>query len=396
MTLPLEGIVVLDFSRILAGPYCTMMLGDLGAEIIKIERPGIGDDTRTWGPPFAGGEAAYYLCLNRNKRSLTLNLTHPDGKRIACELAKRSDVLVENFSPGVTDKLGINWEVISGINPRLIYCSMTGYGPDGPYRERTGYDMVVSAVGGLMGITGEEDGGPVKVGVAITDVTTGIMAQGAIAAALYMREKTGKGQKIDLSLLETQVSALVNIGSNYLVAGQKARRWGTAHESIVPYQAFKAKDDHVAIAAANDKLWRKFCAVINRPDLVDHEKYNTNPKRVENRKVLIPIIAEEMVKKTRKEWMDLLVAEGIPCAPINNLEEVYSDPQVLHRKMLQVVDHPTIGKLKLAGIPVKYSDADLRVRRPPPLLGEHTVEILKEYLDVDDAEIARLRQSEVI
>ena len=396
MPLPLEKIVVLDLSRILAGPYCTMMLGDLGADVIKLEKPGAGDDTRTWGPPFAGGESAYYLSVNRNKRSLTLNLTHPEGKKIARELARKSDVLVENFSPGVAEKLGVGWIDLHSINPRLIYCSITGYGPDGPYRDRTGYDMVVSAVGGLMGITGEEDGGPVKVGVAITDVTTGIMAHGAIMTALFHRERTGLGQRIDLSLLETQVASLANIASNYLVANQEARRWGTAHESIVPYQAFKAKDGFLTIAAANDKLWLRLCKVLGRNDLAADPHYRTNALRVQHRKELISILAGEFAKKTREHWMEDLVAERIPCGPINSMETLFRDPQVLHRGMLEEIDHPTIGKLKLTGIPVKYSEAEPCIRRAPPLLGEHTAEILQEFLGCHGGEIDRLRNQQII
>ncbi|MBM3789701.1 MAG: CoA transferase [Acidobacteria bacterium] len=396
MTLPLEKIVVLDLSRILAGPYCTMMLGDLGAEIIKVERPGTGDDTRTWGPPFAGGESAYYLSVNRNKRSISLNLVHPEGKRIARELARRSDVLVENFSPGVAEKLGMGWDELRRINTRLIYCSITGYGPDGPYRDRTGYDMVVSAVGGLMGITGEEDGGPVKVGVAITDVTTGIMAQGAILAALYQRDKTGRGQKIDLSLLETQVASLANIASNYLVAGREARRWGTAHESIVPYQAFKTKDDYITVAAANDRFWLRLCKVLKRPDLAETPQYATNAMRVENRKELVPILAGEFIGRTRDQWMEDLVAEGIPCGPINSMGSLFQDPQVLHRRMLEEVDHPTIGKLRLTGMPVKYSEAKPSIRRPPPLLGEHTDEILHEFLGFSAGQVSTLRDQQIV
>jgi crotonobetainyl-CoA:carnitine CoA-transferase CaiB-like acyl-CoA transferase len=396
MTLPLEKIVVLDLSRILAGPFCTMMLGDLGAEVIKVERPGTGDDTRTWGPPFAGGESAYYLAVNRNKRSLTLNLTRPEGKRIGRELARQSDVLVENFSPGVAEKLGMGWNDLHRINPRLIYCSITGYGPDGPYRDRTGYDMVVSAVGGLMGITGEEEGGPVKVGVAITDVTTGIMAQGAIMTALFHREKTGLGQRIDLSLLETQVASLANIASNYLVANQEARRWGTAHESIVPYQAFRAKDGYITVAAANDKLWLGLCKALRRQDLAENPDYSTNALRVQHRKELVSILAEEFGKKTREQWMEDLVAEGIPCGPINSMESLFRDPQVLHRHMLEEVDHPSIGKLKLTGIPVKYSEAKPCIRRPPPLLGEHTDEILRAFLGCSAGEVRRLRDQQIV
>ena len=264
--LPLSGIRVLDLSRILAGPYCTMQLGDLGAEVIKVERPGEGDDTRTWGPPFAGGEAAYYLCCNRNKKSITVDLKNRKGVELVKELVKISDVFIENFTPGFTKRLGLDYESLKAINPRLIYCSITAYGQDGPYRDRPGYDMVLSAVGGLMWITGEQDGDPCKVGVAITDVLTGTHAAGAIMASLLWRERSGRGQYIDCSLLEIQASALANIASNYLVAGREARRWGTAHESIVPYQVFKTKDHPIAIAAANEKIWENFAKALGREE----------------------------------------------------------------------------------------------------------------------------------
>ncbi|MBI3015898.1 MAG: CoA transferase, partial [Candidatus Tectomicrobia bacterium] len=316
----LEGIRVLDLSRVLAGPYCSMILGDLGADVIKIERPGIGDETRHWGPPFAApGESAYFLCANRNKRSVTVNLKAPEGVEIIKALARKSDVLLENFSPGTTDELGIGYEAIRDVNPGIIYCSITGFGPDGPYRNRSGYDLVVSAIGGLMGITGEPEGPPVKVGVAITDVCTGISAQGAICAALYAREKTGKGQRIDLSLLETQVAALVNMASSYLISGEIPRRWGTAHETIVPYQGFEAQDKYVIITAGNDQLWARFCKVLGVPELIDDPRFRTNPLRVENRKECIGILAPIMKTKTRDEWIELLNVEGIPCAPINTM-----------------------------------------------------------------------------
>jgi formyl-CoA transferase len=294
---PLSGIRVLDLSRILAGPYATMMLGDLGAEVIKVERPGTGDDTRTWGPPFSGGESAYYLCCNRNKKSIVLDLKRPEGVEVVRELAKVSDVLVENFTPGIMEKLGLDYETLRKENPRLVYCSITAYGPDGPYKDRPGYDMVLSAVGGLMWITGEEGRDPVKVGVAITDVVTGVHASGAIMASLLWRERSGKGQQVDLSLLDTQAASLANIASSYLVGGKEAQRWGTAHESIVPYQVFPTKDRAVAIAVANQKMWRNFCALAGKPEWTDDPRFSTNPKRVENRHVLVPLVAEVMATR---------------------------------------------------------------------------------------------------
>lgn len=394
--LPLKGYRVLDLSRILAGPYCTMLLGDQGAEVIKVERPDIGDDTRTWGPPFAGGESAYYLCCNRNKKSIVIDLKNPAGSELVRELAGVSDVLVENFTPGLTKRLGLDYETIRQLNPRLVYCSITAYGQDGPYRDRPGYDMVLSAVGGLMWITGERDGNPCKVGVAITDVLTGVYASGAITSSLLWRERSGRGQYLDISLLDVQVSGLANIASNYLVAGKEATRWGTAHESIVPYQVFNTKDRPIAIAAANQKLWLSFCKVVGREDWLDDPRFESNPKRVENRDVLIPLIDRLFAQKTCDEWMDLLVGAAIPCGPVNNMQHLFADPQVRHRNMIAEVPHPTIETLRLTGIPVKYSETPGKVRIHPPLLGEHTDEVLSEALGYSCEQIEALKEQGTI
>lgn len=392
----LSGVRVLDLSRILAGPFCTMMLGDLGAEVIKVERPGAGDDTRTWGPPFAGGESAYFLCCNRNKRSITVDLGKPQGRELVRELAKASDVLVENFTPGLMKRFGLDYETLSALNPRLVYCSITAYGQDGPYRDRPGYDMVLSAVGGLMWITGERDGNPCKVGVAITDVLTGVYTSGAITAALLSRERSGRGQYIDCSLLDAQVAALANIASNYLVAGQEATRWGTAHESIVPYQVFPTKDRPIAIAAANQKLWESFCRVVGREEWLQDPRFESNPKRVENRDVLLPLVAEAMAEKSCDEWMELLLEAAIPCGPVNNMQSLFADPQVRHRGMIAEVPHPTIGTLRLTGVPIKYGSTPGEVRLPPPLLGQHTDEILSSVLGYPPERIASLRREGVV
>jgi formyl-CoA transferase len=394
--LPLSGYRVLDLSRILAGPYCTMILGDQGAEVIKVERPDSGDDTRSWGPPFAGGESAYYLCCNRNKRSITVDLKKSRGAEVVREMAKVSDVFVENFTPGLTKRFGLDYESLRELNPRLVYCSITAYGQDGPYRDRPGYDMVLSAVGGLMWITGERDGNTCKVGVAITDVLTGVYASGAITSALLWRERSGRGQHIDCSLLDVQVSALANIGSNYLVAGQEASRWGTAHESIIPYQVFPTKDRPIAIAVANDKLWVNFCTLLGKQEWIADPRFESNPQRVENRELLLPLIAEALAGKSCDEWMELLVDRAIPCGPVNNMEHLFSDPQVLHRGMIAEIPHPTVGTLRLAGIPVRYSDTPGAVRLPPPLLGEHTDEVLTEVLGYAPQTVEELRRQDAI
>jgi len=392
----LHGFRILDLSRILAGPYCTMILGDQGAEVIKVERPGTGDDTRTWGPPFAGGESAYYLCCNRNKKSVVIDLKQEQGAELVRELARSSDVFVENFTPGLTSRFGLDYESLREINPRLVYCSISAYGQDGPYRDRPGYDMVLSAVGGLMGITGERDGNPCKVGVAITDVLTGIYASGAITSALLWRERSGRGQHIDCSLLDAQVSALANIASNWLVAGQEAKRWGTAHESIIPYQVFQTADRPIAIAVANQKLWVNFCKLIGKDGWIDDPRFESNPKRVEHREVLLPLVNEVMAQKGCDEWMGLLVGAAVPCGPVNSMEHLFADPQVLHRNMIAEVPHPTIGNLRLAGVPLKYSETPATVRLPPPLLGEHTEEVLADVLGYPPERIAALKQEGVV
>lgn len=389
--LPLSGFRILDLSRILAGPYCTMILGDQGAEVIKVERPGTGDDTRTWGPPFAGGESAYYLCCNRNKKSITVDLKAPDGAALVTELAKVSDVVVENFTPGLTGRFGLDYDTLRSINPRLVYCSITAYGQDGPYRDRPGYDMVLSAVGGLMWITGERDGRPCKVGVAITDVLTGVYASQAITSALLWRERSGRGQYIDCSLLDVQVSALANIASNYLVADREAGRWGTAHESIVPYQVFPTQDRPIAIAVANEKMWVNFCKLIGREQWIADPRFESNPKRVEHRDVILPLIADELARKTCDEWMELFVAAAIPCGPVNDMQSLFADPQVRHRGMIAEIPHPTIGTLRLTGVPIQHSETPGAIRRPPPLLGEHTDDVLADVLGFSPEKIASLR-----
>lgn len=394
--LPLEGYRVLDLSRILAGPYCTMILGDQGAEVIKVERPDTGDDTRTWGPPFAGGESAYYLCCNRNKKSIAVDLKAKQGRELVQELARTSDVFIENFTPGLVKKLGLGYETLRKINPKLVYASISAYGQDGPYKDRPGYDMVLSAVGGLMYITGESDGNPCKVGVAITDVLTGVYASGAITSALLWRERSGKGQHLDISLLDAQVSGLANIASNYLVAGKEAKRWGTAHESIIPYQVFNTKDRPIAIAAANQKLWNAFCLALGKWDWVDDILFESNPKRVENRDKLLPLIEAELVKKTCDEWMDILVKAAVPCGPVNDMEHLFADPQVKHRNMIAEVPHPTIGTLRLGGVPIKYSETPGSIRRHPPLLGEHTDEVLTELMEYSTEKIEALRAKGVV
>lgn len=393
---PLENIRVLDLSRILAGPYCTMLLGDLGADVIKVERPGTGDDTRQWGPPFAAGESAYYLSCNRNKRGITLNLKSDEGRKLAGQLADRCDVLVENFLPGTLDGWGLSYVELSRRNPRLVYCSITGFGQTGPLRDEPGYDIMIQAMSGVMSITGEADGPPMKLGVAISDITAGLFASNAILAALLKREKTGTGDRIDMALFDATIGWLINIGSNYLVSGAVPHRQGTAHPNIVPYQAFAAADASLIIAVGNDGQFVKFCAVIGRPDLAIDPRFVTNALRVQNREELVPLIATEIARRPAAEWMQKLENAGVPCGPVNTIAQAFNEPQVEARQMLIEVPHPTIGPLKMAGSPLKLAGITRPPRRPPPLLGEHTDAVLAEVLQLTPAEIRKLRESGVV
>ena len=409
--LPLDGIRVLDLSRVLAGPWCTQTLADLGADVIKVERPPRdghpgGDDTRGWGPPFLKdrdgretAEAAYYLGANRNKRSITVDIATPDGQALIRRLAAQCDVLVENFKVGDMARYGLDAATLLAAVPRLVYCSITGYGQTGPYRTRAGYDYAVQGQGGLMSVTGERDdlpgGGPQKVGVAVADLFTGLYATTAILAALRHRDATGQGQAIDMALLDTQVAMLANLGANYLVTGVAPRRAGNAHQNIVPYQVFEVADGHVILAVGNDGQFARFCAVAGRADLAADPRYLRNADRVRHRDVLVPDIARTMKTRNRADWLAALEAAKVPCGPINDLADVFADPQVLARGMLTHVAHPLAGDLRLVASPIKMSATPPQARRAPPLLGEHTDEVLAEF-GLDAAARAALRASGAI
>jgi len=392
----LDGVRVLDLSRVLAGPYCTMFLGDLGADVVKVEQPGAGDDTRGWGPPFAGGESAYFLSVNRNKRSLTLDLKAPAGKELLRRLAQKADVLIENFRPGTMERFGLGEKDLRGANPRLIYASLSAFGADGPMSDWPGYDLIVQAWGGLMSITGTPDGEPTKVGVAIVDVIAGLMLGKAICAALYAREKLGIGQKVDTSLLEALVACLVNAGSNYLISGQTPRRYGNAHPSIVPYQSFKTADGYLVVGVASETIWRRFCQAIGKSELADDPRFAKNPQRVENRAELLHILVEIFLRRDSQTWSKILQQAEVPYAPVQTIDQVFDDPQVIHRGMVAEIDHPSAGKVKLAGIPLKFSATPASLRLPPPRLGEHTAKVLADWLSLDQQEIAALREKGVV
>ena len=386
---------VLDLTRVVAGPYCAMFLGDLGADVVKVEQPGAGDDTRGWGPPFTGGESAYYLCINRNKRSLTLDLKSKRAVELLRQLVKAADVVIENFRPGTMERLGLG-EAEFATQPATDLCVADRFRRRRADERLAGLRFIVQAWGGLMSITGTPDGEPVKVGVAIIDLVAGLMLGKSITAALYAREKIGVGQRIDTSLLEAEVAALINVGSNYLVGGKIPSRWGNAHPNIVPYQNFKTADGYLVIGVASEVIWKRFCQAIGRDDFTGDARFTDNSKRVENRAELIELLSEIFLQRDNAAWFDLLTDAEVPCAPVQTIDQVFKAPQVLHREMLIQIDHPTAGKVPMAGIPVKFSVTPASVRLPPPLLGEHNGEILKSWLGMSDEAIDELKNEKII
>ncbi|WP_375088736.1 CaiB/BaiF CoA transferase family protein [Peribacillus sp. RS7] len=392
---PLEGIKILDLSRTLAGPFCAMLLGDVGADVIKIEQPETGDEARRFTPPAWDGESCYYLTANRNKKSITVDLKSEEGKEIIYKLVKESDVLVENFRTGALDKMGFGYEELKKINPGLIYCSISGFGRTGPEKHRAGYDLLLQGFGGLMSITGEPDRPPVKAGMSIVDLTTGMFAAYGILSALFSRQKTSKGQHLDVSLLDGQVMLLNHMATGYLATGKPAGKMGSAHPTLVPYQAFQTKDSYIILAVGNDGQWVKCCKAMDWTDLLEDDRFKTNQNRVANRDELIPILTSRLVLMESKDVFEKTERAGVPCGPIHTIDQVINHPQIIEREMIINVEHPHIKNLKMPGFPVKFSDTPSTVRQYPPLLGEHTDEVLSQ-LGYTEMEIEKLKDGKVV
>jgi formyl-CoA transferase len=392
----LTGVRVLDLTRILAGPLCTMMLGDMGADVIKVEPPGAGDDTRNWGPPFAAGESAYYLGVNRNKRSITLNMAAKSGQEVLAGLIRKADVLVENFKVGTLEKWGFGNDWLRQHAPRLVRCSITGYGAVGPKAGLPGYDFILQAESGLMSITGEPDGTPMKYGVAIVDVCTGMLACNSVLAALNARHATGRGQHVEVSLFDSGLAMLANVASNHLVSGRDAGRFGNGHPNIVPYTAYPTRDDMIAVAVGNDSQFAKFAAVLGHPEWAADPRYAKNPDRIAHREAIDALINSELGREGAEYWIEQLTVAGIPCGRINSVAQALAAPHALAREMVTTVEHPTAGSVKMLGIPFRFSDTPASIRRAPPLLGQHTEAVLREELGFSDARIAALRQEKII
>ena len=403
MTGPLAGFRVLDLSRILAGPWASQMLADLGAEVIKIERPGQGDDTRAWGPPYMPdesgeptSEAAYFHAANRGKHSVCIDMSSPQGQKLILQLVDKCDVLIENFKVGGLKKYGLDYSSVKAINPKLVYCSITGFGQTGPFSDRAGYDFMIQAMGGLMSVTGEPDGQPMKVGVALSDVMTGLYAANAIQAALIHQLRSGKGQYIDLALLDVQVATLANQAMNYLASGVNPKRLGNAHPNIVPYQAFQTADGYLILAVGNDTQFARFCELAGRPELAVDERFENNSSRVKYRQMLIPQLVKILKKHGADWWLEQLNEKGIPCGPIANIDQVFDNPQVQHRGMLLELDHPTAGKVPGVANPINLSESPVAYSKAPPLLGQHTEQVLSELLALDKDRIGQLKMDGII
>ncbi len=388
----LTGLTVLDLTRVLSGPFATMTLADLGADVVKIEQPGTGDDTRQWGPPFQGDEAAYFLSVNRNKRSLAVDLKLTDGLALVRDLARRADVVVENFRPGTAARLDLGYDDLSADNPGLVYASISGYGQTGPDSHRAGYDAIAQARSGIMSVTGEADGPPVRVGVSSADLVAGMWAVIGILAALRERDRSGQGQWVDISLLDGSVSWLTYVAAGYFATGTRPPRYGSAHPTIAPYQGFATKDGELMLAVGNDAIWRRFAPAAGLDELVDDPRFATNPLRVSHRDELLPLVADAMASRTSAQWVEVLDAAGVPVGPIQTVDEVVTDPQVLARGMVGEVEHPTAGTLRTIGCPVRLTATPPQVRTAPPLLGQHTDDVLAE-LGVDAERLTALRAS---
>ena len=391
----LDGVTVLDLTRVLSGPYCTMMLADMGARVVKVEQPGKGDDTRAWGPPFQAGESAYFLSVNRNKESLTLNLKHPDGRRVLDALLERADVLVENFRPGTLERMGLGYADVSRRRPGLVYCSISGFGQTGPRRREPGYDAVLQGEGGLMSITGEQDGPAYRLGVAIADIVSGMFSAYGVAAALLARHRTGRGQLVDVGMLDAVAAVLTYQAGIYFATGAAPGRLGNRHPTITPYESLEAADGELVVAVGNDQLWRTFCGVLGADDLADDPRFRTNKDRVAARETLRPMLVEQLRARPAAEWLADLKAAGVPCGGVRDLEQVFTDPQVLERAMVVALDHPIAGAIRQLGVPIKLDGTPGAVRTPPPTLGQHTAAILGE-LGIGGAEAARLRAAGAI
>jgi crotonobetainyl-CoA:carnitine CoA-transferase CaiB-like acyl-CoA transferase len=393
---PLAGITVLDLTRVLSGPYCTMLLADMGARVIKIEQPGKGDDTRAWGPPFIAGESAYFLGINRNKESVTLDFKRPAGRALLERLVAKADVLVENFRPGAMRRLGLDYEAVAARHPGLVYASISGFGQFGPKRDRPGYDAVVQAEGGLMSVTGPADGPPYRLGVAISDLVAGLLAAQGVTLALLARHRTGRGQHVDIGMLDGVAALLSYQASIFFATGHAPSRMGNRHPTIVPYESFEASDGEFVLAVGNDEQFRRFCGVAELQHLAADERFATNPGRVSNQAVLREELATALRRKTRAAWIEELTAAGVPCGAVRDVQEVLTDPHLVVRRMVEAVEHATAGTVNVLGVPIKLSETPGRVRTAPPTLGQHTHRVLHDDLDVCDAEIDELRRAQVI